>query len=435
MKAVVLAAGLGRRIGAPESGVPKPLRKVLGLPLIKRVILSAREAGIREFIVVTGYLGEKIRETLGEGRSLDIKITYVENRQWERGNGLSLLRARDYIDDRFILLMGDHLFDPEIIKDLKEAAIKDDEVLLVVDTEPASYIDLQDATKVRLEEGRIKELGKGLKEYDGVDCGIFLCGKDIFRTLQEEIDRGRETITDTMNGLARKNRLFFCDSRGRFWIDIDTEEALKRAEETILKGLIKPTDGIVSKYLNRPISIRISRWLVEREISPNMITFISFLVSVVSAIFLSLGNYVSTIAGGILVQISSIIDGCDGEVARLRFQSSEYGAWFDSVLDRYADGLIILGMVIGLHRYNGGITLWVYGYLALMGTLLTSYTAMKYDALIRAEGGTRWRFGRDTRMLMIMTGALLNEMYYLLITLMVVTNLVTLRRLYILRGA
>ena len=76
MKALIIAAGRGSRFGSLTEDKPKPLIKLLGLSLIKRVILTAKQAGIYEFIIIIGYLGEKIKEKLGDGNRYDVKITY-----------------------------------------------------------------------------------------------------------------------------------------------------------------------------------------------------------------------------------------------------------------------------------------------------------------------------------------------------------------------
>ncbi|MEE9170911.1 MAG: NTP transferase domain-containing protein, partial [bacterium] len=75
MKGLILAAGLGIR--QKENGDSKPLISLLGLSLIKRVILTARKSGIKEFLVVVGYNGKKIRKYLGDGRKLGVKINYL----------------------------------------------------------------------------------------------------------------------------------------------------------------------------------------------------------------------------------------------------------------------------------------------------------------------------------------------------------------------
>ena len=263
--------------------------------------------------------------------------------------------------------------------------LNDEESLLVVDNSPKDFIDMEDATRVLVKDGRIVDIGKGLSEYNALDCGIFSCSPTVFDALQESINDGDETLSGGMKRLAREGRLKSFDVGGRFWIDIDTEENLRKAEYLLCKSLIKPTDGFIARFLNRPISIRISKVLVDTEVTPNTISFLSFVISLISATLFSIGSYTGVFLGGVLVQFSSILDGCDGEVARLKFQGSEYGAWFDSVLDRYADAVIILGLTYGWWRFDVGYLVWIVGYLALMGSLMNSYTAIKYDMLVVKE--------------------------------------------------
>ena len=90
MKALIIAAGKGRRLEGLTKDGPKPLIKLLGLSLIERVMLTARQAGIDEFVIVTGFFGEKIKEGLGNGERCGVKISYIENREWQSGNGVSV---------------------------------------------------------------------------------------------------------------------------------------------------------------------------------------------------------------------------------------------------------------------------------------------------------------------------------------------------------
>jgi len=133
-----------------------------------------------------------------------------------------------------------------------------------------------------------------------------------------------------------------------------------------------------------------------------------------------------------LSQISSIVDGCDGEVARLKFQGSKYGAWFDAVLDRYADALIILGMVYGWWSIHSEVCIWIVGFFAMMGSFMNSYTAIKYDEVL-LKRRENVRVGRDLRLFLIMVGALLGQIYYTLFVLGVLTNFVSLRRIFLLK--
>jgi len=97
-KALIIAAGQGSRLHSITNGNPKPLTNLLGLSLIERVMLSVKEAGVHEFVMVIGYLGNKIKAKLGDGTKYGAKITYVDNDEWQKGNGISVLKARESLN-------------------------------------------------------------------------------------------------------------------------------------------------------------------------------------------------------------------------------------------------------------------------------------------------------------------------------------------------
>lgn len=433
MKALIIAAGRGNRLKGLTKDKPKPLIQLLGLSLIERVILTAREAGIDDFVIVTGYFGDKIKAKLGNGSEYGVKITYIENREWHRGNGVSVLKAKKLLKERFVLLMSDHIFDTRILSELIKANLEDDESALVVDKIPAEYVDLNDATKVRIEEDYIRDIGKKIKDYNCIDCGIFLLSSSIFEALKKSIRKDDETLSGGIRILAKDGKMRFFEVKNNFWIDIDTIESYRKAEEILCKKLIKSTDGPVSRYLNRLVSIRLSKLLVKTNIKPNIISLLSFGICLLSAFLFSFGDYFPIAVAGVLSQFSSIVDGCDGEIARLKFQQTDYGAWFDAVLDRYADGLMILGMVYGWWSLYSRVEIWIIGFIALIGSFMNSYTAIKYDAIFIKSEKIKVRFGRDIRLLLIMVGALFNQIYYTLIVLGILVNAESIRRLYILR--
>ena len=112
MRAVLLAAGEGKRLWSHFKR-PKPLVRLLGLSLLERNILSLRECGINNFIIVTGCYAAEIQDHLGNGEKLGVKIKYLHNADWKLGNGLSAYTFhREYqLDEKFILMMSDHIFD------------------------------------------------------------------------------------------------------------------------------------------------------------------------------------------------------------------------------------------------------------------------------------------------------------------------------------
>lgn len=436
MKCLIIAAGKGSRLR--PRGDSKPLIPVLGVPMIERVIRSALEAGTDDFYVVTGYQGERVRTFLDRlSDRLRVAITTIVNEAWEKENGLSVLKAREFLREPFLLLMADHLFDPAIPRKLMALPSSDGEITLAVDGDAHnSAIDMGDVTRVKTEGGKILNIGKGLTDFNGFDTGIFLCTPAIFSALERCVEKyGDGTLSGAVRVLAAEGRAKAVETSG-FWIDVDNEEALKRAESRLLSTLKKTSDGPVSRHLNRPISLRITRhFLLKTGVTPNLISVFSFLLALLAAYFFFLGQYVNLVIGAILTQVSSVIDGCDGEVARLKYKSTDWGGWFDAVLDRYADGFVLFGLTYYVYRTNDNFLLvFIVGFLALMGTFMNSYTADKYHWLMRKKLGpdkNYFRMGRDIRMFIIFLGAIANQPFLALVLIALVTNVGNIRRVVI----
>jgi len=265
MKAVILAAGFGTRM---KKNVPKPLIKIAGSEMIYRT-MKLLSKYVDEFIVVVGKNGEKIDEFL-RNREFNYKIVW--NKNPEKGNGYSFYLSKDVLgkdaDDKFVLVMGDHVYEGEFVN----KAING--FGLIADKSPR-YISLEEATKVKCEGGRIVEIGKHLKEFDYVDTGFFILSKDIY-TVAEEVIGEKEVVE--LSEIVKRAKLPITEVSGYFWMDVDTVDDVKRAKRFLIKSSVKDFgDGYVSKILNRKLSVRISEILVD-HITPNQMTLISFLL-------------------------------------------------------------------------------------------------------------------------------------------------------------
>ncbi len=433
IKCLIIAAGKGSRLR--QKGDSKPLIPILGIPLIERVIRSAMEGGADEFYIVIGWQSDLVRDYLERlAKRLAIRITPLVNEDWEKENGLSVLKARDVLQEPFLLLMSDHLVDPELVRSLTTHSLLDGEVALVVDSDIHNpLIDMDDVTRVRVKNRKICDIGKGITDFNGFDTGIFLCSSAIFETLEQNREKdGDMSLSGAIRVLAEDGRAKAVSSNS-FWIDVDDPAAFKKAEKSLLDHLgDKPTDGPVSRYLNRPLSVMFSRHLVKLNITPNQISLFSFLCSLVAAGLFVMGGYIFLLIGGVLAQFASIVDGCDGEVARLKYQKSNFGGWFDAVLDRYADAFLLIGLT--WHLLATEMNSWVLfiGFMAIIGSFMLSYTADKYDNLMRsrikAGGGAGLRMGRDVRVFLIFLGAATNMVLPVLVIIAIVMNVETMRR-------
>jgi len=436
MKCLIIAAGKGSRLS--KRGDSKPLIPLLGLSLIERVILTAKKSGLTNFYVVTGYNGEKVRQYLYRfSQSRNINITHITNEEWENGNGTSVFKAKKLLDENFILLMGDHIFDESILVKLKNERIADDEVILAVDynIKTNKLVDVNGVTKVLVEDSRILNIGKNIKKYNAYDTGIFLCSPAIFSAVEESIHNGDSSLSGGMRVLASKGKAKTFDIKDDYWIDVDDEKTFKKAENKLLDTLKKTSDGTISRYLNRPISTMITRRLLRTNITPNHISVFSFILAMLGSLFFFLGGYTNLVTGGILAQVSSVIDGCDGEIARLKFQVTEFGGWFDAVLDRYADAFLLLGLTYFVYFTNTNFLALFIGFLAIIGAFMNSYTADKYDGLMKRKlgpGKYYFRMGRDVRMFIIFLGAVLNQPLLTLVLIAFLMNAENIRRIVVL---
>ena len=136
---------------------------------------------------------------------------------------------------------------------------------------------------------------------------------------------------------------------------------------------VKPTDGIFAR-VNRRISIPISRQIIPFPITPNMVSLFTLAVSLAGGVFLALGGYWNMLTGAALGWLSSVLDGCDGEVARLKLQESAFGCWLETMCDNLFYLFIFTGMTIGLVRSTGNRTYLLWGGLLLFGALASFLT-------------------------------------------------------------
>ncbi len=194
-------------------------------------------AGLEDFTVVTGYQGGILEEFLRSfAKSEGVNIRFLQNGQWARPNGISVLRAKTHLQEPFVLLMGDHIFDHRILLRLLSAPLSPGRCRLAVDLHPERIYDLADATKLALQGERIMDIGKTLPNYQALDTGIFLCSEVLFDALEEAISEKKEGLSDAIRVLARRGRMEAVDIGDLFWMDIDNEACRLLAEKYLAEN-------------------------------------------------------------------------------------------------------------------------------------------------------------------------------------------------------
>jgi len=424
MKALIIAAGNGTRLQPYAKGRHKSLLPLLGLKIIERVILAAKETGISEFVIAIGYEGKSIKALLRDGEKYGVSISYVENKDWEKANGISVLKAKRFFTEHFVLLMSDHIFSSNTLRRIQRLHFKADESVLAVDKNLSSVNDVGDTTKVVVKDNRVVSLNKNLSDYNGFDTGMFVCSPSIFKALERSTRQNKNSLSDGMRILVKERKLRAFNIQGNFWADCDTYKDLKFAEKKLIKSLTKPQDGIVSKNFNRKISGLITKlFLIKTPITPNMITFSTLILVIPTFLLLAKGVYPWIFLGGLLIQFLSILDGCDGEIARLKFLKTKWGAFFDTVIDRYVDIIIIFGMIYGYWLTTHNETILIMGFFVVSSLILDIFTSREIKVVTRKK--IKWpilNVKRDTRLLILSLGAITNQTFLAMVILLLILN-------------
>jgi len=224
MQGLILAAGKGTRMGNIE--MPKCLLEINGIPIIKHQINSFKKNGIEDILVVTGYKSEMIHDLLND------QVKYVHNSKFNEMNNIySVWLAIQKLQDDFICVYGDLMFDEEILKKCLE--IKS-EIGLIVETNTR-----YETMKVKVENEKIVAVNKKIehKIADGNFIGIAKFSKNVLKILFNEIDH---LITENIDGyytlgienLIKKNvEVGYQITNGLSWIDIDEEGEFEESQK------------------------------------------------------------------------------------------------------------------------------------------------------------------------------------------------------------
>jgi choline kinase len=228
MKTVIIAAGSGSRLRPHTDQAPKTLLPFGQGTILSQIMSNFMAIGITEFIIVVGFGAKQIVEYIAT-TGLGPRVTFIENQDWQKGNGLSVHLVRGIAGlGSFLLSMSDHLVDPPALAHLMAA--QSDQNLLLVDPRVDGVFDLPDATKVMMEGTYITGIGKGLVDFNAIDCGVFRLDERFFEAMEYAIRQGKESISEGVHHLI-KARAFegvllpACSH----WIDIDTPEAYQYA--------------------------------------------------------------------------------------------------------------------------------------------------------------------------------------------------------------
>ncbi len=236
MKAIILAAGIGVRLKPLTEDKPKCLLIVGGKSLIKRIVENLYRENIVDISIVMGYKKEMVINDLK-----DYKINYIVNKNYTKGNALSLFLAKDKLNDEVLILDGDVLFHQDILKILINSKHKN---CVLIDQK---FKDTGEEMKIIVNKGRVDKIGRSVhKSCDlfGEGVGIVKLSKqaalklkDYLESLYSQglIDKDYE---DVLNYVFKDFNFGYEQIRDLPWIEIDFVDDYNKAKKYILPNIL-----------------------------------------------------------------------------------------------------------------------------------------------------------------------------------------------------
>jgi glucose-1-phosphate thymidylyltransferase len=247
-KAVILAAGEGKRLRPFTETMPKVMLPIANKPLLEYVFDATRKSGIDEIVLVVGYKKEVIMEYFKDYK--DVKITYViQDRQL--GTAHALLQAKKHIKDSFIVLAGDNIIDPgsiaKLLKDQSEYSL-----LIKEHPHPSKYgvVFVENRSIRRIVEKPKEDVGK----Y--ISTGIYKLPRSVFTDIEQCTSEGAHALSSVIQSLVDKGKNINT-VLAKSWMDIVYPWDLISVNEVMIQGTAASTSGVIEKgvTLKGPVSV------------------------------------------------------------------------------------------------------------------------------------------------------------------------------------
>lgn len=342
-QAVVL---IGKRNAEFPDPKWSPREKILGLTVLERLILSAHQAGVRDFLIVElgGFQKEGPHLSFEKDKRFrkdDLHLEHVSL------SDLPDIARQDKVKSHFWLFDGDVVFDPAILTD----AGQDDSPL-----------------------------------FGSVGPGIQRCHREMLPGLVEALLKHEAaTPGPQRQGEGRgAHPSAAVDDQGKFCLKVESREDAKRAMRYVLSTGRRPQDGFMARYFIRPVSLWLTKHLLELNMTPNMMTAVSLAFGGLSAWLIGRGDSRSAVLAGCAFQFASILDHCDGANARMTFRISNIGSAVDVIGDALVYILFFLSLPLGLYRADGRRIWLILGLLVFLSMILFYLDVFR---MARPEGG------------------------------------------------
>ena len=378
-----------------------PLTKIGGVSLFQRTVLTLQRAGIRHLIVLAGAEEEVLKQTLLRGPRVSIPVRWMPIREFPLDDPRTWEALATEVHG-FCLIAGTQAVFPKQVIEHLRSAVQDGQALVVarktadgeqsigrrnpaLECRDHRVVAFHDQPGVEADQvaADLVVVPAAVMGNAGVEQGIGSGGSEvgaipIRRWLTQASADGRVRVIPT------------AADTGLWYRDVWDRPSAKSAERTLFRSLKGEYEGFVDRYLNRTVSRLFTKLFLLLGCSPNVITMVATFVGLLAAAGFAFGTYQAGIVAALLFQLSAVIDCCDGEVARLTFSESPFGAWLDITMDNIVHIAIFAGIAGGAYaRHKGTGSEWVplaLGAAAVLGNILSFWLVTKAQKIGATRG-------------------------------------------------
>jgi 1L-myo-inositol 1-phosphate cytidylyltransferase / CDP-L-myo-inositol myo-inositolphosphotransferase len=357
-----------------------PLTQVVGIGLFQRTVLTLQRAGIRQLIVLVGSEEDQLKQALGKGPRLTIPVRWMPIREFPLDDPRTWESLAAEVGG-FCLVSGVRgVFSRQLIEHLRRE-VQDGQVMLVA--RASTVRDQQErrlGLRINAQDERLLSLGSS-KQDDATLVAtdvVVLPASFMTAASRAGIESGTVPLRRWLERAAEEGRVrvLSTESNPSHWYqDLRDHADVQLAERKLFSTLKGEFEGFVDRYINRKLSRWFTRGFLACGFSPNAVTLVATGIGLISAACFGLGFYQTGVIAALLFQLSAVIDCCDGEVARLTFTESPFGAWLDIALDNVVHMAVFVGIAAGSYlRVVGHEGAWVplaLGAAAVLGNALS----------------------------------------------------------------
>jgi 1L-myo-inositol 1-phosphate cytidylyltransferase / CDP-L-myo-inositol myo-inositolphosphotransferase len=354
--------------GGPVRRAAGPLTQIVGVGLFQRTVLTLQRAGIRQLIVLAGSEEDQLKQALVKGPRVTIPVRWMPMREFPLDDPSTWESLAAEVRGYCLLSGVGTIFSRQLIEQLRQD-VQEGHVIVVAQ---ASHERVQQPEQTPLSGFR---LGSG---WNGIADLVVLPASELSTAGRLAGEIGTVPISRwlqraTIDGHVRV--MTTGDDPSHWYHPVCTSADASRAEHQLFSSLKGEFEGFIDRYFNRKLSRWFTRIFVALGMSPNTITMVATAVGLLAAVLFGLGTYTAGVAAALLFQLAAVIDCSDGEVARLTFTESPFGAWLDIAMDNIVHMAIFGGVAIGAYIDGvGGDRTWIplaLGAAAILGNILS----------------------------------------------------------------